>query len=127
MPREASPSPSRDGGWASLAARYSERVRYGLWPSDSPEQLRCDGGEMLPQQKRALAAQVRRRHSCWLNVLELSRPDRPKVVRHVSARRHPSMGHDLIIAPRAQLIAKIDQGARTFLAQIDACMAAGMG
>ena len=39
MPREASPSPSRDGGWASLAARYSERVRYGLWPSDSPEQL----------------------------------------------------------------------------------------
>ena len=48
--------PSRDGGRASLAARYSDRVRYGLWPSDSPEQLRCDGGEMLPHQKRALVA-----------------------------------------------------------------------
>ena len=25
-----------------------QRVRYGLWPSDSPEQLHsCDGGEML--------------------------------------------------------------------------------
>ena len=54
MLQKVAPSPSRDGGRASLAARYPDRVRYGLWPSDTPEQLRCDGGEMLPQQKRAL-------------------------------------------------------------------------
>ena len=45
-----------------LAARYSDRVHYGLWPSDSPEQLRCDGGgEMLRNQIDVLSARLTRK------------------------------------------------------------------
>ena len=34
-----------------MSDRYVTRVRYGLCPSDfRPEQLRCDGGEMLRNQ-----------------------------------------------------------------------------
>ena len=36
-------------------------VRYGLWPSDSPEQLRCDGGEMLNNQIDILSAELTRK------------------------------------------------------------------
>ena len=38
------------------------RVHYGLWPSDSPEQLRCDGGgEMLRNQIDVLSARLTRK------------------------------------------------------------------
>ena len=51
--------------WATLcipAAHSSRRVHYGLWPSDSPEQLRCDGGgEMLRNQIDVLSARLTRK------------------------------------------------------------------
>ena len=89
-----------------LAARYSDRVHYGLWPSDSPEQLRCDGGgEMLPPHRtEMLGSEVSRRRR--VVILQLRCSDRTEVMGHVRASRHASVRHHVLIAPSLGLVAQ---------------------